>query len=517
MTLTTTLVLLLAPAGSAYALGLGSVFSDAEVDISLVEQSKDRVVIDVRGTGYSGKTLEIALNPSGYLGSGTRSTFIKSVAYDPGGSEDWSSRFTLDAAQIAQLEPDTSYQIMTMRANGRDVLSSGDTRTTKIPFDFDQLTQPESSPSPQQPGGGADGAGGSPSGDGSGGASGKTGRGTTGETGSDGDGAGVGSAEKDEKGSTDDTEKSPWKAPEEPPTTTGIELGGAERSVDAGDVIRASASGFEPNETDIKVVVYSTPIVLSTSVKANGHGVASWSGRLPQDIGLGKHTLTFQGSVDRGVTFIVTGAPADGECADGACTKVPTTQQTPAAASAGESSSMGWLTWVIVAVMIALAALAGTIAMLSGRRRSDPDDWHDPRHDPRHGQRRAHYAEPGYAYQQPRGEHPSRRQVPDQLPPDQLQQNRYRPTHAQPPQPQAQQQPQPSHRGQPAPPPAQRQPPPQPGQQSGRQSARRQPARRQPAQQPPQPQPQQPAQHKPRPPESFAPPKQRAEAFAPWR
>ncbi|MGH3351723.1 MAG: hypothetical protein ACRDPS_13740 [Nocardioides sp.] len=490
----TSLALLLVPAGAAHALGLGGVFSDAVVEIDLVKQSKDEAVIDVSGTEYSGESLEIALNPSGYVGSGTRSTFIKSVSYDPDGAEDWTYRFTLDAAQIAQLDPGTSYQMMTMRDNGRDVLASGDTETAKIPFDFDQLAQPDPEPSPTTPrkpseGGGSSGGG--TGGSTSGGASGGTSGGDSGKSG--------GSEEKGDE----EAEKGPWTAPEKPPTTKGIDLGGAdERSVDADDVIHASASGFKPNETGIRVVVYSSPIVLSTSVKANGHGVAKWSGRLPKDIGLGKHTLTFQGSVNRGIQFVVTGTPADGECAEGGCAKTPVSE-TPSAASAGDKPSTGWLTWLIVAVMICLAAVAGAVAMLSGRRRSGSKDW-DERH---YDQAPPRYADPAaYAYQQP-GEHPSRHRAPQ--------------AHLQPAPPQ------PSHRGGPREPdqrlPGQRQAAP-------RQPLQRQPLQRQPGprqqeprqqeprqQEPREPAPQQAAHRQPRPPESFAPPQQRAEAFAPWR
>ena len=85
VTLLTALALLLAPVGATHALGLGSVFSDAEVEVSIIEQSKDGVVLSVHGTDYTGKDpgIEIALNPVGYRGSGTRSTFVKSVVINP--------------------------------------------------------------------------------------------------------------------------------------------------------------------------------------------------------------------------------------------------------------------------------------------------------------------------------------------------------------------------------------------------------------------------------------------------
>lgn len=477
VTLLTALALLLAPVGASYALGLGSAFSDAEVEVSIVEQSKDGVVLSVHGTDYSGRDpgIEIALNPVGYRGSGTRSTFVKSVVINPDDPDDWTYAFTLDAAQVAQLDPATDYQIMTMRGGGRDLYDSADTRAVAVPFDFDALTQPSSSPTPEEPSddtGSSDGTG---SGTGSGGGT-SSGRPADGDSG-DGDGADAGSGETPKKKAA----KKPWTAPEEPPTAKGLSLTGLDdASVDAEDVIRAQASGFKPNETGIRVVVYSTPLVLSTSVKANGQGVAKWSGRLPKDIGLGKHTLTFQGSVDRGISFVVTGTPSDGECVQSGC--APKTEAVKLAAPA-EEGGVGPLTWIIVASMVVLALVASAVAMLSGRRKRD-GEWDEPSYAqaPRYplDPRQASGPYPAHPRQQPqsRPEPP----LPRRLPEDQQ--------------------------------PVRRQPGPrQPG---ARQPAPRQPSHRQPAPQHLEPQhaaPPQPAHRQPRPPESFAPPTQRGQAY----
>lgn len=483
VTLLTALALLLAPVGASYALGLGSVFSDAEVEVSIIEQSKDGVVLQVHGTDYSGESpgIEIALNPVGYYGSGTRNTFIKSVLYDPENPDDWTYRFTLDAAQVAQLDPDTNYQIMTMRGEGRDVYDSSESRHVDVPFDFDALSEPESSPTPDEPSTGTGSSDGSGSGSGSGGAGGGTSGRPSG--GGSGDGADAGSGEKPKKKAS----KKPWTAPEEPPTAKGLSLTGLDdASVDAEDVIHAQASGFKPNETGIRVVVYSTPLVLSTSVKANGHGVAKWSGRLPKDIGLGKHTLTFQGSANRGISFVVTGTPSDGECAQSGC--APKTEAVKLAAPA-EESGVGLLTWIIVASMIALALVASAVAMLSGRRKRD-GEWDEPSYAqaPRYPSdpRQASGPYPAYSRQQPqsRPEPPLPRRLPEGQEPI---------------------------RRQPGPrQPGQRQPDP-------RQPVPRQPSHRQPAPQHLEPQhaapQQQPAHRQPRPPESFAPPSQRGQAY----
>ncbi|MFD7077732.1 hypothetical protein ACFV9G_26215 [Nocardioides sp. NPDC059952] len=499
VTLSVALAIVLAPVGATYALGLGSVFSNAAVEISLVSQSKDGVVIDVHGTDYNGKTpgIEIALNPSGYLGSGTRNTFIKSVVINPDDPEDWTYRFTLDAAQVAELDPDTTYQIMTMRGGGRDIYDSSESRQAKIPFDFDALAQPSSSPTPDEPAGDTGSSDGSGSGSGSGSGTGggtSSGRPAGGES---GDGAGAGSGDKPK----DKAPKKPWTAPEEPPTAKGVTLTGVDDgSVDAEDVIHAEASGFKPNETGIRVVVYSTPLVLSTSVKANGHGVAKWSGRLPKDIGLGKHTITFQGSVNRGISFVVTGTPSDGECVQSGC--APAAGAVKKAASA-EEGGVGALTWIIVASMIVLALVGAAVAMLSGRRRRDRE-WDEPSYaqappryqsDPRQasGPYPAHPRQPQrqpqhsaqhpaqYQPQPPRHETELPRRLPEAQPSIQRQPNRRQPA----PQHAAPQHAAPQH------------------------AARQQQLPQQPV---PQPVPQ-PTHRQPRPPESFAPPSQRAQAY----
>ncbi|MFE4001977.1 hypothetical protein ACFX43_24655 [Nocardioides sp. YIM B13467] len=465
------LALLLAPVGATHALGLGSVFSDAEVEVSIIEQSKDGVVLSVHGTDYSGERpgIEIALNPNGYIGSGTRNTFIKSVLYDPDDPDEWTYRFTLDAAQVARLDPETSYQIMTMRGEGRDVYDSSETRTADVPFDFDALAQPSSSPTPEEPAedtGSSDGTG---AGTGGGTSSGRPADGDSG----DGAGDDSGSGEKPTKKAS----KKPWTAPEEPPTAKGLSLTGIDdASVDAEDVIHAKASGFKPNETGIRVVVYSTPLVLSTSVKANGRGVAKWSGRLPKDIGLGKHTLTFQGSVNRGISFVVTGTPSDGECVQSGC--APKTEAVKLAAPA-EESGVGSLTWIIVASMIVLALVASAVAMLSGRRRRERE-WDEPSY----AQAPRLPADPRQA-SGPYPAHP--RQLPQSRPESPLPRRL----------PEGQE-------------PIRRQPGP-------RQPVPRQPSHRQPGPQHLEPQHaaphQQPAHRQPRPPESFAPPGQRGQAY----
>ncbi len=103
-----------------------------------------------------------------------------------------------------------------------------------------------------------------------------------------------------------------------PPSTTGITMAPGTTPV-AGGQITIEADGFEPNEEGILVVIYSTPTVLDTNGKADATGKLTWTGRLPAGL-TGSHTLTFQGSVNRGVpveiaanvTTAAVGCPVDG-------------------------------------------------------------------------------------------------------------------------------------------------------------------------------------------------------------
>ncbi len=100
--------------------------------------------------------------------------------------------------------------------------------------------------------------------------------------------------------------------PATPPATTGISVPADVdlENVTPGQEITFTAEGFQSNETGIKVVVYSDPIVLDEDAKADAAGVVTWSGSIPTSLEPGRHTLTFQGSVDRGIEFTVV-APAE--------------------------------------------------------------------------------------------------------------------------------------------------------------------------------------------------------------
>jgi hypothetical protein len=100
-----------------------------------------------------------------------------------------------------------------------------------------------------------------------------------------------------------------------PPTTEGITASQDEVFVE-GREYTFTAAGFQPNETDILIVVYSTPTVLSTEATADADGVVTWTGVLPAGL-TGEHTLTFQGSVDRGIVLDIATAEIVGCTVEG--------------------------------------------------------------------------------------------------------------------------------------------------------------------------------------------------------
>jgi hypothetical protein len=97
----------------------------------------------------------------------------------------------------------------------------------------------------------------------------------------------------------------PTAVPPTPPATSGITMAGADpHSLASGDQVTITAGGFEPGERGIRVVIYSDPIVLATDATADASGVVTWTGFLPEGL-TGSHTLTLQGSVDRGIELTI--------------------------------------------------------------------------------------------------------------------------------------------------------------------------------------------------------------------
>ena len=152
-----------------------------------------------------------------------------------------------------------------------------------------------------------------------------------------------------------------------PPATSGIRVLTPAEDLVPGGEIEFEAAGYEPNEREILVVLYSDPIVLDDQAGANRNGVVRWIGTLPEDLEPGEHTVTLQGSADAGAVIEV--LPADAKektkrqvtaelaeelSADGAARQ----------AAAGVAPAEGTPLWVWWAAALGLLAVAGTTSGL---------------------------------------------------------------------------------------------------------------------------------------------------------
>ncbi|MHA7133438.1 HtaA domain-containing protein [Oerskovia turbata] len=106
-----------------------------------------------------------------------------------------------------------------------------------------------------------------------------------------------------------------WSPPSAPPARTGAHIDPEMlRNLRPGSEITASAEGFAPGEKGIKVVLYSEPVVLEEDLTADDAGRVSWTGLIPLTTEPGVHTLTFQGSVSRGIEITVQAPAAPEGC-----------------------------------------------------------------------------------------------------------------------------------------------------------------------------------------------------------
>ena len=158
-----------------------------------------------------------------------------------------------------------------------------------------------------------------------------------------------------------------------PPATSGVRILTPTDQLVAGGEIEFEASGFQPNERGILVVMYSEPIVLDTNAGADANGVVRWIGTLPDDL-TGEHTITLQGSINVGMAISIAAAAqvqktalseAEAQAAQAEIAEVQ-------AAGVAAGSGPGWAVWVGA---LALLVVAGglTALVISQRRRAEAD------------------------------------------------------------------------------------------------------------------------------------------------
>lgn len=154
------------------------------------------------------------------------------------------------------------------------------------------------------------------------------------------------------------------------PATTGIRVLSDASKLTPGGRIELEASGFESNEEDILVVLYSEPLVLDAEAKADRNGTVRWSGTLPEDISLGEHTMTFQGSKNAGAVIkIVEKSDTKPVAATKRAAETSvTTQQAEVADGVIASSGLPvWSWWAIAGGLLVLAACTTTLVIRQRR------------------------------------------------------------------------------------------------------------------------------------------------------
>lgn len=182
----------------------------------------------------------------------------------------------------------------------------------------------------------------------------------------------VGAPSSAQFGSTTQTEqKAARVAAATPPATTGIRVITPADELVPGGEIEFAAPGFEVDERDILVVLYSDPIVLDDKAGANSFGEVRWIGTLPEDLEPGEHTITLQGSTDAGAVIEVvekTKKKAKPVIEQGTVEASAQPQQA-ATAIADPTSGPVWMWWVGAGALIALAGAMGAL-VVNQRRNS---------------------------------------------------------------------------------------------------------------------------------------------------
>jgi hypothetical protein len=153
-----------------------------------------------------------------------------------------------------------------------------------------------------------------------------------------------------------------------PPATSGVRVITEASELVAGGEIEFEASGFQPGERGILVVMYSEPTVLDTNAGADANGVVRWIGTLPEDL-TGEHTITLQGSINVGKVITIAAAEPVKKTAVNTAEVEDAQIAEVQAAGVSDSDGPGWVIWVGA---LALLVVAGglTALVVSQRRRA---------------------------------------------------------------------------------------------------------------------------------------------------
>ena len=154
------------------------------------------------------------------------------------------------------------------------------------------------------------------------------------------------------------------------PATTGITVTTKASDIVAGGEIEFEASGFEPGERDVLVVVYSEPTVLDDAAGADENGVVRWIGNLPKDLPAGKHTITLQGSTNAGAVITVLDEKTATKKAEAKQQLAQGVDETAvqAAGVMGPDAGPVWLWWVGALALLAIAGTMGGLVVMQRKQ-----------------------------------------------------------------------------------------------------------------------------------------------------
>ncbi|MGI8392645.1 HtaA domain-containing protein [Leucobacter sp. W1038] len=152
-----------------------------------------------------------------------------------------------------------------------------------------------------------------------------------------------------------------------PPATSGVRVITQSNELVAGGEIEFEASGFQPGERGILVVMYSEPTVLDTNAGADANGVVRWIGTLPDDL-TGEHTITLQGSINVGKVITIAAAEQVKKTAFNTAEVEDAQIAEVQAAGVSDSDGPGWVIWASALALLVVAG--GLTALVVSQRRN---------------------------------------------------------------------------------------------------------------------------------------------------
>ncbi|WP_010157843.1 HtaA domain-containing protein, partial [Leucobacter chromiiresistens] len=165
-------------------------------------------------------------------------------------------------------------------------------------------------------------------------------------------------------------DKKQYTAAATPPATTGVTVLTDADKIKPGGRIEIEASGFDPDDEGVLIVLYSDPIVLDDEATADENGVVRWSGTLPDDVS-GEHTITIQGSSNAGavIDIVEPKAKKSAKSADVETRTLADGVAQDRVTAAGLAPAAGMALWEWWASAAGLVAIAACMTLLTIRQR----------------------------------------------------------------------------------------------------------------------------------------------------